>query len=96
MGASARTCPSLRRRKPVRADALLSLDVTRRGHIKAWAWGHIKGGKSILPSPITKSKAWPHISPSCLPCLWLVVVGAINFASTVLPTCEEVRVIFML
>jgi hypothetical protein len=67
------------------------------GHIKAWGWGHIKGGNSFLPFPITNSKVWPYlICHSCLPRLWLVEVGAINFASTVLPTCKEVRVTFML
>jgi hypothetical protein len=96
MAASVRTQTRPRLRVCVRADILPSLDVIQRGHIKAWGWGHIKGGNSILPLSITNSKAWPHISHSCLPCLWLVEVGAINFASTVLPTCEEVRVTFML
>jgi hypothetical protein len=92
----------------IRADAFVSagtlfhpprlpaLDVAQRGHIKAWGWAHIKGENSFLPFPITNSKAWPYISHSCLPRLWLVEVGAINFASTVLPTCEEVGVTFML
>jgi hypothetical protein len=58
--------------------------------------GSHEGGDAFLPFPITNSKAWPYISHSCLPRLWLVEVGAINFASTVLPTCEEVGVTFML
>ena len=40
--------------------------------------------------------ARPLIFHSYLPRHWLVEVGAINFASTILPTCEEVGVIFIL
>jgi hypothetical protein len=58
--------------------------------------GSHQGGNAFLPFPITDSKAWPNISHFCLPRLWLVEVGAINFASTILPTCEEVGVTFML
>jgi hypothetical protein len=102
MGASTQTHPATRGHMAASARTLFhpprqpALDVTRSGHIKAWGWGHIKGGNSFLPFPITNSKAWPYISHSCLPHLWLVEVGAINLASTVLPTCEEVRATFML
>jgi hypothetical protein len=103
MGASARTRQAPRGRMAASMPTGLRprgcnpfLDVTQRGHIKAWGWGHIKGGKSILPSLITNSKAWPHNSHTCEPRLWLVVMGAIYFASTVLRTCKEVRVTFML
>jgi hypothetical protein len=91
-------------RKPVRADApmrprgrisvpplwLPALDGSHHG----MGLGSHQGGNAFLPFPITNCKAWPYISHSCLPRLWLVEVGAINFASTVLPTCEEVRVTF--
>ena len=65
------------------------------GHIKAWLGSHQKGSP-FFPFSVTNSKAWPCIVHSCLPRLWLVEVGAINFASMVLLTCKEVKVIFIL
>jgi hypothetical protein len=98
MAASAPTHP--RPRICVRALWRPALDGSHQGmglgSHQGMGLGSHQGGNAFLPFPITNSKAWPYISHSCLPRLWLVEVGAINFASTVLPTCKEVRVTFML